>query len=151
MTSTPTTSETATEPGAAGIVVAPIGTEIAAGADPEHAPAGHEEATHTGSTGRRSSASGAPAARCAPAAPPAHTDAPSSWAPRPRTSRLPTAGTDRWSSAASPGSPAATGECLIAGVTKNDAWLHPRAAALNLRRLLALGLTSTDRHWALAC
>jgi hypothetical protein len=36
------------------------------------------------------------------------------------------------------------------GVTKNDAWLHLRAAAMNLRRLLTLGLTGTDRHWALA-
>ena len=36
------------------------------------------------------------------------------------------------------------------GVLKNDAWLHLRTAAINLRRLLALGLTCTDRHWALA-
>jgi Transposase DDE domain len=35
-------------------------------------------------------------------------------------------------------------------VAKNDAWLHLRAAAINLRRLLVLGLTGTDRHWALA-
>jgi hypothetical protein len=36
------------------------------------------------------------------------------------------------------------------GVANNDAWLHLRAAALNLRRLLTLGLNSTDGHWALA-
>jgi hypothetical protein len=36
------------------------------------------------------------------------------------------------------------------GVAKNDAWLHLRAAAMNLRRLLTLGLTGTDGHWALA-
>ncbi|MGR7023064.1 IS1182 family transposase [Geodermatophilus sp. URMC 62] len=36
------------------------------------------------------------------------------------------------------------------GVTKNDTWLHLRVAAINLRRLLTLGLTGTDRGWALA-
>jgi hypothetical protein len=36
------------------------------------------------------------------------------------------------------------------GVLKNDAWLHLRVAAINLRRLLTLGLTGTDGHWALA-
>jgi IS5 family transposase len=36
------------------------------------------------------------------------------------------------------------------GVTKNDAWLHLRAAAINLRRLLTLGLTGTHSTWALA-
>jgi hypothetical protein len=36
------------------------------------------------------------------------------------------------------------------GVLTNDAWLHLRAAAINLRRLLTLGLTGTDGHWALA-
>jgi hypothetical protein len=36
------------------------------------------------------------------------------------------------------------------GVIKNDAWLHLRAAAVNLRRLLALGLTRTDGQWFLA-
>jgi len=35
------------------------------------------------------------------------------------------------------------------GVDKNNAWLHHRAAALNLRRLLALGLTHQDGAWAL--
>jgi len=35
------------------------------------------------------------------------------------------------------------------GVTKNDAWLHHRIAALNLRRLLTLGLTRRDRSWVL--
>jgi hypothetical protein len=36
------------------------------------------------------------------------------------------------------------------GVRKNDAWLHLRVAAINLRRLLALGLTGTGGDWALA-
>jgi hypothetical protein len=37
------------------------------------------------------------------------------------------------------------------GVTKNNTWLHHRAAALNLRRLVNLGLTRTsDGNWALA-
>lgn len=36
------------------------------------------------------------------------------------------------------------------GVTKNDAWLHHRVAALNLRRLLVLGLTHQEETWTLA-
>ena len=37
------------------------------------------------------------------------------------------------------------------GITKNNTWLHHRAAALNLRRLVNLGLTRTDGGtWALA-
>lgn len=36
------------------------------------------------------------------------------------------------------------------GVLTNDAWLHLRVAAINLRRLLTLGLTGIDGHWALA-
>jgi len=37
------------------------------------------------------------------------------------------------------------------GVTKNDDWLRHRAAALNLRRLINLGLTHTsDGNWVLA-
>ena len=36
------------------------------------------------------------------------------------------------------------------GVINNDAWLHLRVAAINLRRLLTLGLTGTDGRWALA-
>jgi hypothetical protein len=37
------------------------------------------------------------------------------------------------------------------GITKNNAWLHHRAAALNLRRLTSLGLTpTTEGTWALA-
>ena len=35
------------------------------------------------------------------------------------------------------------------GVERNDAWLHLRVAALNLRRLLALGLAH-DGAWVLA-
>ena len=36
------------------------------------------------------------------------------------------------------------------GITKNNAWLHNRTAALNLRRLLRLGLIHQDGAWALA-
>jgi IS5 family transposase len=36
------------------------------------------------------------------------------------------------------------------GVAKNDHWLHHRAAALNLRRLITLGLEHTDAKWAIA-
>jgi hypothetical protein len=36
------------------------------------------------------------------------------------------------------------------GVAKNDHWLHHRATALNLRRLIALGLTHNGTAWALA-
>jgi transposase len=35
------------------------------------------------------------------------------------------------------------------GTTKNDHWLHHRAAALNLRRLINLGLTYDGSAWAL--
>ena len=36
------------------------------------------------------------------------------------------------------------------GVLKNDAWLHLRVAAVNLRRLLTTGLTGTSGGWALS-
>jgi transposase len=36
------------------------------------------------------------------------------------------------------------------GTTKNNTWLHTRAAGLNLRRLIALGLTRTQASWTLA-
>jgi hypothetical protein len=36
------------------------------------------------------------------------------------------------------------------GITKNHAWLQTRTAALNLRRLLNLGLTRHDGSWAIA-
>ena len=36
------------------------------------------------------------------------------------------------------------------GVEKNNNWLHHRVAALNLRRLLAMGLTNQNGSWALA-
>lgn len=36
------------------------------------------------------------------------------------------------------------------GIEKNNNWLHHRAAALNLRRLLAMGLTIKDGTWAIA-
>src|SRR6185369_17534991 len=35
------------------------------------------------------------------------------------------------------------------GVTANNWWIHTRAAALNLRRLLNLGLTANNGTWAL--
>lgn len=36
------------------------------------------------------------------------------------------------------------------GVAKNDAWLHLRVAAIDLRRLLNLGLTGIDGTWTVA-
>jgi hypothetical protein len=36
------------------------------------------------------------------------------------------------------------------GIEKNNNWLHHRVAALNLRRLLALGLTNQSGSWVLA-
>ena len=36
------------------------------------------------------------------------------------------------------------------GTQRNDLWLHHRVAALNLRRLLALGLTRSSGTWAVA-
>jgi hypothetical protein len=36
------------------------------------------------------------------------------------------------------------------GTTKNDWWLHTRIAALNLRRMLNLGLTGQSGAWSLA-
>jgi hypothetical protein len=36
------------------------------------------------------------------------------------------------------------------GVAKNDHWLHNRAAALNLRRLINLGLHRDGTAWALS-
>jgi hypothetical protein len=36
------------------------------------------------------------------------------------------------------------------GVEKNNNWLHHRVAALNLRRLLAMGLTNQNGSWVLA-
>jgi IS5 family transposase len=36
------------------------------------------------------------------------------------------------------------------GVNRNDHWLHHRAAAVNLRRLITLGLTHTGTGWAIA-
>ena len=73
--------------------------------------------------------------------------------PRPRSasSRPSTASTGPWSNARSPGwSPAATGGCGSVGTRRNDLWLHHRVAALNLRRLLTLGLTRSGGSWALA-
>ena len=36
------------------------------------------------------------------------------------------------------------------GVAKNDAWIHHRVAAINLRRLLKLGLQRNEGGWELA-
>ena len=36
------------------------------------------------------------------------------------------------------------------GVINNDLWLHHRAAAINLRRLITLGLDRTAHTWAIA-
>ncbi len=36
------------------------------------------------------------------------------------------------------------------GTARNNAWLQLRVGAINLRRLLALGLERTDSGWALA-
>lgn len=36
------------------------------------------------------------------------------------------------------------------GVARNDHWLHHRAAAVNLRQLITLGLTHTNAGWAVA-
>ena len=36
------------------------------------------------------------------------------------------------------------------GISKNDHWLHHRVAALNLRRLLVLGLTRSNGTWVIA-
>jgi hypothetical protein len=38
---------------------------------------------------------------------------------------------------------------LSTGVTANNAWLHLRVTAVNLRRLTNLGLHHTDTTWAL--
>lgn len=36
------------------------------------------------------------------------------------------------------------------GAAKNNAWLHDRCAAINLRTLISAGLTRRDRAWAIA-
>jgi Transposase DDE domain len=36
------------------------------------------------------------------------------------------------------------------GIERNDLWCSVRVAAVNLRRLLALGLARRDRSWVLA-
>jgi hypothetical protein len=36
------------------------------------------------------------------------------------------------------------------GTAKNDHWLHHRAAAINLHRMITLGLTSDHNGWVLA-
>ncbi|AJK77992.1 hypothetical protein RE97_01480 [Mycobacterium avium subsp. paratuberculosis] len=48
------------------------------------------------------------------------------------------------------GRPSVPAEVMASGTAKNNHWLHHRAAALNLRRLLTMGLTRTDTTWAIA-
>jgi len=62
--------------------------------------------------------------------------------PPTRPGRTPTAAGAHRSNAPWPGSsPEATAAC---------AWLHTRAAALNLRTLINLGLTRANGHWTIA-
>lgn len=35
------------------------------------------------------------------------------------------------------------------GIVRNEAWAHRRVAALNLRRLVVLGLTRQDGNWVI--
>jgi hypothetical protein len=42
------------------------------------------------------------------------------------------------------------GKLRYRGTAKNDWWLHHRVAAINLRRLIVLGLTHTGTTWAVA-
>jgi IS5 family transposase len=56
----------------------------------------------------------------------------------------------RWSNAPSPGWLRGNRKVRYRGVAKNDHWLHHRAAALNLRRLIGLGLIHNGGAWALA-
>ena len=66
-----------------------------------------------------------------------------------RHSRPSTGSTGPWSNAPSPGLPAATDALRYRGTAKNDHWLHHRAAALNLRRLITLGLAHNGTAWAI--
>ena len=71
--------------------------------------------------------------------------------PKPSSLRPSTGSTARWSNARSLGwSVAATVNVRYRGTMNNDAWPHHRIAALNLRRLLTLGLEHRDGAWALA-
>ena len=69
--------------------------------------------------------------------------------PPTKGSKPPIDSTARWSNAPSPGSPAAPAACPTEGWEKNNNWLHHRVAALNLRRLLTMGLTVQDETWVL--
>ena len=67
------------------------------------------------------------------------------------SSRPSTATTGPWWNAPSPGWSAGGNRRLrFRGTAANNQWLHHRVAGLNLRRLLALGLTRTAGAWALA-
>ena len=62
----------------------------------------------------------------------------------------PTDSTGRWPSARSPGSsPRGTDACAIAVSSATRPGCYRRVAALNLRRLLVLGLTCTEGTWVL--
>ena len=68
---------------------------------------------------------------------------------RTKTSRPPTAGTGRWSNAPSPGSPEALAASPTAASRRTTTGSTTASPALNLRRLLALGLTHQDGAWVL--
>jgi hypothetical protein len=92
-----------------------------------------------------------PAAASSLCAPSAGCDANTENEPRTLPGKPITADTGRWSNAPSPGwSPGETAWLRYRGVEKNNAWLHNRTAALNLRRLLSLGLIRNQGTWALA-
>ena len=110
---------------------------------------------------QRTSVSPAAAARCAPSAPPASTGsslkirtprrAPAGSAPsgtKRLAQRLPPTPADGRTidRLAHPRQP----RVRYRGVAKNNAWLHHRVAALNLRRLLTIGVTHTGTTWAIA-
>jgi hypothetical protein len=73
------------------------------------------------------------------------------YAPANRSSRPSIASAVRWPNAPSPGLVAGSNRPLsFRGTRLNDLWLHDRVTELNLRRLLALGLTRTCGAWTTA-
>ena len=70
--------------------------------------------------------------------------------PPTKASRPPTASTGRWSNARIAWLTRGNRRVPYRGIEKNNNWLHHRVAALNLRRLLAMGLTIDNGTWALA-
>ena len=61
-----------------------------------------------------------------------------------------TANTGRWWNASIAWLTRGNRKVRYRGVGKNDHWLHHRAAAINLRRLITMGLGHTGTTWALA-